>query len=117
MVRLRQGQNLLKKVSQYSTELRLTIHLQRKTQRCLAEAAFVGFFGGAAAGGAGAGLVTTAERVPGAANSALDTAASVTAKARDLLDKAQGQRVDNDITREQYGDTMTAAQLVSHNAT
>ena len=73
----------------------------------LAEAAFVGFFGGAAAGGAGAGLVTTAERVPGAANSALDTAASVTAKARDLLDKAQGQRVDNDITREQYGDTMT----------
>ena len=73
----------------------------------LAEAAFVGFFGGAAAGGAGAGLVTTAERVPGAANSALDTAASVTAKARDLLDRAQGQRVDNDITREQYGDTMT----------
>ena len=75
----------------------------------LAEAAFVGFFGGAAAGGAGAGLVTTAERVPGAANSALDTAASVTAKARDLLDKAQGQRVDNDITREQYGDTMTGS--------
>ena len=75
----------------------------------LAEAAFVGFFGGAAAGGAGAGLVTTAERVPGAANSTLDTAASVTAKARDLLDKAQGQRVDNDITREQYGDTMTGS--------
>ena len=73
----------------------------------LAEATFIGFFGGTAAGGAGATLFNAAERAPGAANSALDTAASVTAKARDLLDKAQGQRVDNDITREQYGDTMT----------
>ena len=51
--------------------------------------------------------MNAAKAAPDAAGAALDTAASVTAKARDLLDKAQGQRVDDDITREQYGDTMT----------
>ena len=72
----------------------------------LGEAAFVGFFGGAAAGGAGSLAVNAAKEAPNVANNALDTAANVTAKARDLLDRAQGQRADNDITREQYGDTM-----------
>lgn len=80
---------------------------QEDAQMRLAEAAFVGFFGGAAAGGAGSVGVNAAKAAPDAAGAALDTAASVTAKARDLLDKAQGQRVDDDITREQYGDTMT----------
>jgi hypothetical protein len=80
---------------------------QEEAQMRLAEAAFVGFFGGAAAGGAGSVAANAIEAAPDAASSALDTAATVTAKARDLLDKAQGQRVDNDITREQYGDTMT----------
>ena len=51
--------------------------------------------------------MNAAKAAPDAAGAAFDTAASVTAKARDLLDKAQGQRVDDDITREQYGDTMT----------
>lgn len=72
----------------------------------LGEAAFVGFFGGAAAGGAGSLGVNAAKEAPNVANNALDTAANVTARARDLLDRAQGQRADNDITREQYGDTM-----------
>ena len=82
---------------------------QEDAQMRLAEAAFVGFFGGAAAGGAGSVGVNAAKAAPDAAGAALDTAASVTAKARDLLDKAQGQRVDDDITREQYGDTMTGS--------
>ena len=80
---------------------------KEEAQMRLAEAAFVGFFGGAAAGGAGSVAANAIKAAPDVASSTLDTAASVTAKARDLLDKAQGQRVDNDITREQYGDTMT----------
>ncbi|MAA66299.1 MAG: hypothetical protein CL581_16200 [Alteromonadaceae bacterium] len=80
---------------------------QEEAQMRLAEAAFVGFFGGAAAGGAGSVAANAIKAAPDVAGGALDTAASVTAKARDLLDKAQGQRVDDDITREQYGDTMT----------
>lgn len=82
---------------------------QEEAQMRLAEAAFVGFFGGAAAGGAGSVAANAIKAAPDVASSTLDTAASVTAKARDLLDKAQGQRVDDDITREQYGDTMTGS--------
>ena len=73
----------------------------------LGEAAFVGFFGGAAAGAGGAGVAKGIEVAPKVADAALDTAANVTAKARDLMDKAQGKRVDDEITREQYGDVMS----------
>ena len=70
----------------------------------LAEAAFAGFIGGGAAGAIGSAAVGTASALP---DSALDTAANVTAKARELLDRAQGQRVNDAINTEQFGDVMS----------
>jgi hypothetical protein len=72
----------------------------------LAEAAFAGFFGGAAPGGAGGAIGGTLDAVssmkPG--QGALTTIGNVVEKAKELLDTARGQRVDQQINNEQFGD-------------
>lgn len=80
---------------------------REQAQLRLGEAAFVGFFGGAAAGGAGSVAANAVSAAPDAANNVLDTAARITATARTFMDQAQNSRADDEITREQYGDLNT----------
>lgn len=60
----------------------------------LAESAFAGFLGGKAAGAAG-----------GALGGAAREASGIFSKAREQLDQAQTQRVDEEINAEQFGET------------
>jgi hypothetical protein len=75
----------------------------------LMQAIFAGGIGGGVAAGAGSAVVGSA----GAAvrsvtdGSLLDATANVTAKARELLDRAQRQRIDAQIDEEQYNVVMS----------
>lgn len=75
----------------------------------LAEALFAGFVGGGAAAGAGSAVVGSANAAVQSVTdgSLLDATANVTAKARELLDSAQRQRVDAQVNEEQYGLAMS----------
>jgi hypothetical protein len=72
----------------------------------LAEAAFVGFFGGGAVGGAGSGVGGLAGSVSATdtGKGVIDATANVFDKARRLLDRGQEQRVNDQINEEQFGD-------------
>lgn len=76
-----------------------------QAQLRLAESAFAGFFGGGAAGGIAGGAVPVAKAaVPAAtraADAAIDKTANVVDKAKRMLDEARGQRVEEEIVREQ----------------
>ena len=75
----------------------------------LAEALFAGFVGGGAAAGAGSAVVGSANAAVQSVmdGSLLDATANVTAKARELLDRGQRQRVDAQVNEEQYGLAMS----------
>ena len=72
----------------------------------LAEAAFAGFFGGAAPGGAGGAIGGTLDAVssmkPG--QGVLTNVGNIVEKAKGFLETARGQRVDQQINNEQFGD-------------
>ena len=76
-----------------------------QAQLRLAESAFAGFFGGGAAGGIAGGAVPVVRAaVPAAtraADAAIDKTANVVDKAKRMLDEARGQRVEEEIVREQ----------------
>ncbi len=75
----------------------------------LAESAFAGFFGGGAIGGvAGTTVPAVKAAIPAAtsaANTAIDKTANVVDKAKRMLDEARGQRVEEEIVREQANAT------------
>jgi hypothetical protein len=73
------------------------------------QAAFTGLIGGTAAAGAGSAVVGSASAAVRSVTdgSLLDATANVTAKARDLLDRAQRQRMDAKVDEEQYNVVMS----------
>lgn len=73
------------------------------------QALFTGFIGGGVAAGAGSAAVGSASAAVQSVTdgSLLDATANVTAKARELLDSAQRQRVDAQVNEEQYGLVMS----------
>lgn len=80
----------------------------------LAEAAFAGFFGGAAPGAAGGGIgaaLDVTSRIPDSVRArgqgALGTVAGVFDSARRMLDSARDQRVNQQINNEQFGDVLS----------
>lgn len=76
-----------------------------QAQLRLAESAFAGFFGGGAAAGVGAGSVQAvkagADPAKQFADQAIDKTANIVDKAKRMLDEARGQRVEEEIVREQ----------------
>jgi hypothetical protein len=73
------------------------------------QAIFAGAIGGGAAAGAGSAVVGSASAAVRSVTdgSLLDATANVTAKARDLLDRAQRQRMDAKVDEEQYNVVMS----------
>lgn len=69
----------------------------------LAEAAFMGFFGGAAPGGAGGAVGGVLDAAPVAG----ERTKKIFEKARGMIQQAQGQRVNDQINEEQFGDIMS----------
>jgi hypothetical protein len=88
-----------------------------QAQLRLAESAFAGFFGGGAMAGGGTAAVQTARAATPyaktAADKAIDQTANIVDKAKRMLDEARGQRVEEEIVRQQSnaaGTTQTAAE-------
>jgi hypothetical protein len=73
------------------------------------QATFAGFIGGGVAAGAGSAAVGSASAAVRSVTDGtlLDATANVTAKARELLDRAQRQRIDAQIDEEQYNVVMS----------
>lgn len=91
-----------------------------QAQLRLAESAFAGFFGGGAMAGGGTAAVQTARAgmpyAKTAADVAVDKTADIVDKAKRMLDEARGQRVEEEIVRQQSnasGFNQTAAEPAS----